>query len=506
MSRASLLLLAGALAALSACRQGRADAAETPKATGAVLLIASDVRGYLAPCGCSENMRGGIARAAYQVAEARKGPEPVFFFDAGDSLFGQERIPEAQVLQEEQKARTLAEEFKQMGLAARGTGPLDLARGRAFVEGLKLPEVPDGGFKLLDAQGHKLGVVAAGSDAALVEGAKKARAAGAELVVAFFERPFEEAVRAAGLPGLKADLIVAAHNPGEFSAEESQLGRAQVPVAKVQSKGRSLLRVDLSFGGSGPFELLKSQAETEREVNALGERMALLDKQINSPGLRSDAKAMYRAKIEELAKRREALLTAPPPVTQGKNTFAVRFVPLENTLPSLPQAQELVKAYDREVAKVNLAWAKQHGRDCPPPKKGEAAFVGSAACKECHAEAFPVWEGMKHSRAYASLEEQGKQYHLNCIGCHVTGFEKPGGVCRVDKVQGRESVGCESCHGPGSIHVADPSDDNILAKPGKDVCVVCHNPENSPHFDFATYLPNILGKGHGQKSAGGKAP
>ena len=30
-------------------------------------------------------------------------------------------------------------------------------------------------------------------------------------------------------------------------------------------------------------------------------------------------------------------------------------------------------------------------------------------------------------------------------------------------------------------------------------CVGCHNPENSPHFDFALYLPQILGKGHGRK-------
>jgi hypothetical protein len=71
-------------------------------------------------------------------------------------------------------------------------------------------------------------------------------------------------------------------------------------------------------------------------------------------------------------------------------------------------------------------------------------------------------------------------------------------VCRLDKVAGREDVGCESCHGPGSLHVEGPSADNITARPGQDVCVTCHNRENSPHFDFATYLPKVLGPGHGQ--------
>jgi hypothetical protein len=160
--------------------------------------------------------------------------------------------------------------------------------------------------------------------------------------------------------------------------------------------------------------------------------------------------------------------------------------------------QAVVKAYDRDVGQMNLAWAKEHGEDCPAPKKGEAAFVGTASCKECHAEAFPTWEQSKHSHAWATLEEKGKQFHLNCVGCHVTGYEKPGGVCRLDKVAGRESVGCESCHGPGSLHAENPTTKNILAQPGREQCVTCHNPENSPHFDFATYLPRILGPGHGQ--------
>jgi hypothetical protein len=79
-------------------------------------------------------------------------------------------------------------------------------------------------------------------------------------------------------------------------------------------------------------------------------------------------------------------------------------------------------------------------------------------------------------------------------------------VCRLDKVAGRENVGCESCHGPGSLHAEDPSSENITARPGQVVCVKCHNPENSPHFDFATYVPKILGPGHGQPPAVKRGP
>jgi hypothetical protein len=29
-----------------------------------------------------------------------------------------------------------------------------------------------------------------------------------------------------------------------------------------------------------------------------------------------------------------------------------------------------------------------------------------------------------------------------------------------------------------------------------DVCTVCHNRFHSPKFDYATYLPKVLGPGH----------
>jgi predicted CXXCH cytochrome family protein len=71
-------------------------------------------------------------------------------------------------------------------------------------------------------------------------------------------------------------------------------------------------------------------------------------------------------------------------------------------------------------------------------------------------------------------------------------------VCRVDQVDGRQNVGCENCHGPGSIHVVDGTTKSVLRpKPGPNVCVGCHTAENSIHFDYATYLPRVLGPGHG---------
>jgi hypothetical protein len=510
MRAAVLAVVVGAL--LAGCRRQEARPQEAPAppqqvaSPGAVLFVSADTRGYLGPCGCSENMRGGIGRAAFQVQEARKGGQPVLYIDGGNSLFGETHLKADQVPQEERKAKALADAFRTMGLSIRATGELDDTRGADFRQGLGLPELPSGGVKVLDAGARKVGVVAAASGDALVKASQRARDEGADFIVALLDQPLEAAQAAAALPGLAANLVVATHSAGEFSAEDNRLVRADVPVVALQSKGRSLLRVDLTYAPrKGPFTPQRSQGDTEREVSALEQRIALLDKEINLPGVDPKLKALKQGKRDELAARKQTLLTAPPPAATDVNGFTTRFLPLEPHLPTAPDTQALVKAYDADVGQLNLAWAKEHGQDCPAPAKGAAAFVGSAACADCHPDATAVWEGSKHHHAWETLEEVGKQHHLNCVGCHVTGWQKPGGVCRLDKVAGREDVGCESCHGPGSKHVDAPGPTTIVGKPGQDVCVTCHNAENSPHFDFLTYLPRILGPGHGRPEKGGQA-
>ena len=92
-------------------------------------------------------------------------------------------------------------------------------------------------------------------------------------------------------------------------------------------------------------------------------------------------------------------------------------------------------------------------------------YVGHArAAATCHETALAWWKGHAHGRAYATLEQRNKQFNLSCVGCHVTGYNQPGGATVVQN-QGLTDVGCESCHGPGSLHVADhdvDADKNVV--------------------------------------------
>ena len=496
--RRRLAAIALAVGLAGGCR-GPTVRPEAPAPASARLFITADLRGFLAPCGCSEEMKGGIARAAHQVASARGAEAAVFFVDAGDALFGHAKLTAAEVPQATRKARALAEAFQKMGLSARATGELDDSLGADFRRSLGLPEVEEGGFRLLDAGGHRVAVASAAQGPGLVAATKAARAAGAQFVVGLLHQPMDAAQKAAELPGLQADLVIAGHGADGLAGDADQLVRATVPVARVEGKGRSLLRLDLTFGGNPGerLQLLKGRDETDREVAATGERIELLRRQLDDPALRPDTRKLRRDKLEELVLRREALVAKPPEAPAGKASFFARFIPLEPALAADPAVKEVVVAYDREVGALNLEWARANGRDCPQPAKGEAAFVGNESCRACHAAAFPSWEASKHASAYATLLKDGKNFDLDCVRCHVTGADRPGGVCRIDKVEGRKAVGCEACHGPGSLHVATRSRLDIALPHEAKTCTGCHDPENSRHFELGTFTNQIIGKGHG---------
>jgi hypothetical protein len=240
------------------------------------IFLSAELKGYLGPCGCSENMRGGIARAAHQLEEARKEGHPVLYLDSGDALFGESQIAEAAVPQQERKAKALAEATKAMGLALRARGPLDDARGQAFRQALGLPELGPSGIGRLQAGSVELAVVEGATAAELGDRAKAARAAGAQFVIGLWRTAIETALQQASGAMLGVDLAVAVKAKDELSGEENKVVRGAVPLVQVQTKGRSMLRLDLYPLGSGPFELLRGADDVEREIAVIEQRIEFL--------------------------------------------------------------------------------------------------------------------------------------------------------------------------------------------------------------------------------------
>ena len=125
----------------------------------------------------------------------------------------------------------------------------------------------------------------------------------------------------------------------------------------------------------------------------------------------------------------------------------------------------------------------------PSYAETEPSYVGSKVCAQCHEQQYNNFK--KHSKKATSWESISvmkpklKDFELKqCYECHTTGFGKKGGFVSFESTPQLAEVGCETCHGPGSVH-ADSSDiAQIKRRPSIETCTACHNPQRIEDFRF----------------------
>jgi hypothetical protein len=140
-----------------------------------------------------------------------------------------------------------------------------------------------------------------------------------------------------------------------------------------------------------------------------------------------------------------------------------------------------------EEASKRRAAERNKERAAQAPKYKEEVLGMSATCSRCHQTQVDQWTTTAHAHAFATLEEAHQSTNPECLRCHVTGYlDMPldGTVSVRDHLR---NVQCEACHGKAADHARDGSYGSVAAAN----CIVCHDKENSPDFDFATYLPKV---------------
>jgi hypothetical protein len=129
---------------------------------------------------------------------------------------------------------------------------------------------------------------------------------------------------------------------------------------------------------------------------------------------------------------------------------------------------------------------------------GEAAaedktFVGSQSCQECHEdqyESYTAYSKKAHSYQSVQVMRKGltdKEYH-ECLQCHATGYGQPGGFVSEEETPQLQNLGCESCHGAGSVHVETGDAEDIIGELTVADCERCHNSERVGNFKFKPLL------------------
>lgn len=97
-------------------------------------------------------------------------------------------------------------------------------------------------------------------------------------------------------------------------------------------------------------------------------------------------------------------------------------------------------------------------------------YVGAKKCRACHLKQFQSWEQTKMAKSFELLRagvasaakkkanldpEKDYTHDEKCLGCHTTGYGKPGGFVSLEKTPDLVGVQCESCHGPGSEYLKE---------------------------------------------------
>ncbi len=143
----------------------------------------------------------------------------------------------------------------------------------------------------------------------------------------------------------------------------------------------------------------------------------------------------------------------------------------------------------------------------PLPSGGRSerwAYASNEACGFCHQAQMTQWATTAHAHAFATLRDARRGTAPACLGCHMTGFLRPGGTQFIETATEQfADVGCESCHGPSADHVASINKRRGTSrKVDVVICFGCHTPDQSIEpFDAVKGMKDILGPGHGIAAA-----
>lgn len=496
-------------AGLGGCTDVGSPTVPSGRAREPALRIAAltDLEGTLEPCGCLSRPLGGIDRAALLLAELRADGVPTLLVTAGDLFFGAEpaHVPPGvdASTQLGWRAETLAGALSRMGLVAASLTPRDrdwlaeqaVSGGPAMALASTVCTEP-----CVLAESHmRVGLFAHDASKGPLPAAdaerivRELREGGADTIVMLLDGDVHEARRLAEQANGIDFLLVGGLSEG---AVRAPLRVGGTIILHAGRHGHGVLVLDLFRRNGGPW-IDASEWTRARRRSAFAQRVSRLEARIagweRAPGVDEKAVDEQRRRLEAL--RRELAATNASATTEG-NTFEARFVELGPERERERGVREALEAYARRVNEHNREALAHVAPPLPPP--GEPRYVGAATCERCHRPAFEWWRRHAHGRAYETLVALDKQYHLECVGCHVTGYGAPGGA-GVVRNEGLTDVGCESCHGPASRHLDDPDAEGTLRRDAAEtVCTRCHDAEHSDLFEYTSYRERLLVPGHGR--------
>lgn len=475
-------------------------------------------------------MLGGIDHAAALLAADAANAPRRLLLAVGPLFFQEPTLAPERREQDVWKAEALAASLADLKLAAWAPGENDLAAGPEALARL----TRESGARLLGAnaaapggQGtstavfdvgpYKVGVAGFGAgqtpsspaDAAraLEAAAQTLKSEGAQIRVALIAAKRGDGLRLA--ERVPAFDVVALGKPVESGdANDATFSPTLVGrtlVVQAPNHLQALAYVDLfvvagdfTFDDGMGIELMDRRESLKARLADLEARRArwAQDEKPPADAIATVDKEIERAKAEQAELERRA---ATAPKVAG-SSFRYEEALVRESRGTDENVAKRMSEYYRRVNDHNKTALAD--RMPPPLPLGAAGYVGGQPCIFCHRSASDFWQRTRHADAYATLSREFKEYNLDCVSCHVTGYERPGGsnVTHVDKLQ---NVQCEACHGPGSLHASSGGGAAITRTPAESVCRSCHQtPHVADDWNLLSSWAKIVGEGHGEGSEG----
>lgn len=436
----------------------------------ASLLLSGQQFGYLEPCGCTAGQSGGLGRRADLMNRLREQGRSLVPIDLGGIIAdpaGSRAGPD----QIRIKLEVGLEALSRLDYEAIALSPHDLEIGlgdfigRYFSVAEPPPLLatniePVDGFenifqesRTVEAGGLSIGILAVVDPKGIADLADPEREA-------FFRRVLDpmESVQVA-LPALASETDI-------------QVLMVQGPSTLARTLAEAFPELDVVVGGS-EYDYAPARPELLND----GQTMLVL---VGKKGQQVGLVDLFAGEGERPRYRRMRL------DTRYEDVEPIRSLLGEEYLDRLAQ-NEVLENYPRR------------------PHPSGAQFVGAETCKSCHPNTYQKWSTTRHAYAWPSIESGhrgNRTMDAECVSCHSTGFGFESGFVNATLTPHLANQQCENCHGPGSLHVVDPTNREqreamILTREQAEqaLCIRCHDSDNDPEWDFARRWPAVAHPG-----------
>ncbi len=435
------------------------------------IAFSGEEKGYLEPCGCSEQQLGGLPKRHTVISTLKQKRENLILLSLGD-------ISKEVGRQNEIKMETTMEALERMGYLAHNIGEKDIQMGLDSLSYL--------------SQIHSVALLSSNVNTKYEQGSN---------IVPYVKKQLhgEKNIFTICILGILSPTLI---DDGYADIEvldpiESLrllLNELQNDVDVFVLLSHATIEESIEFAKIFPeLDLVVSGHSTDNPIDSttkvnntyvipVGEK----GKYLGVAGLQLGQKSIMRDRLQEISLETKDYYGLSRYYSQNtqQSNCSIEIIPLDEKYDNSPEMEDLLKIYQQRLRDEELV---KHVYREPHPSRN--TFTGNDVCSLCHNQIFKHWQETEHAHAYDTLLQTDHQDDPECLFCHTIGMHYTSGFRTIDSTPKMKDVGCESCHGPGSDHKESQKKD--YGTVDSENCTICHESEHSPNFQFDEYWQKI---------------